>query len=90
MHEVYPIATAGSAARLVVHKPIELSAKVAASVCPVGHRGFLCQLFEVRSHSMELKNVVGDGSYADTVLALVSAYLDNLEHRTNREKLGEY
>lgn len=48
------------------------------------------QLFDLRKDPKELKNVVGDSGYADTISSLVSAYLDPMEHRIDREKLHAY
>ena len=48
------------------------------------------QLFDLRDDPMELKNVVGDSHYSDTILSLVSEYLEPMEHRIDREKLNDY
>ena len=48
------------------------------------------QLFDLRNDPMELKNVVGESSYADTISSLVSKYLEPLQDRINREKLNDY
>lgn len=48
------------------------------------------QLFDLRNDPLELRNVVGDSSYADTISSLVSAYLEPMQHRIDREKLKDY
>ncbi|MEE8399057.1 MAG: sulfatase-like hydrolase/transferase [Desulfobacterales bacterium] len=48
------------------------------------------QLFDLRNDPKELRNVVGDSRYADTIASLISTHLDPMEHRLDREKLNDY
>ena len=48
------------------------------------------QLLDLRNDPMELKNVVGDSSHADTISSLISRYLEPLQDRINWEKLNDY
>jgi len=48
------------------------------------------QLLDLRNDPRELRNFVGDSSYADTISSLISEYLDPQQHRINWEKLKDY
>ena len=48
------------------------------------------QLLDLRNDPKELRNFVGDGSYAETISMLISKYLEPQKHRINWEKLKDY
>lgn len=48
------------------------------------------QLFDLGKDPLELRNVVDDASYKDTISSLISTYLAPLEHLIDREELEDY